>query len=70
MSYRQTNFAVLQNVNKDMCVERSRLFIFIPSSSIDLLNQRKIVLAHNIEHVSDTSLHVYQLDRHEVLFHH
>ncbi len=70
MSYSQTNFAVRQNVNKATCVERSRSFIFIPSSSINLLNQRKIVLAHNIGHVSDTSLHVYQLDRHEVLFHH
>ncbi len=53
-----------------MCVERSRSFIFIPTSSIDLLNHRKIVLARNIGHVSDTSLHVYHLDRDEVLFHH
>ncbi len=50
-----------ENVNKAMCVETSRSFIFIQSSSIDLLNQRKIVLAHNIGHVSDISLHVYHL---------
>ncbi len=58
-----------ENVKKATCVERSRSFIFIPSLSINLLNQRKIVLARNIRYVSDTSLHVYHLDRHEVLFH-
>ncbi len=49
-------------------MERSRSFNFIPSPSIDLLDQPKVVLAHNIGHVSDKSLHVYHLDRHEVLF--
>ncbi len=62
--------AVRKNVTKATSVERSRTFILIPSSSIDLLNQRKIVLAHNIGYVSDTSLRVYHLDCHEVLFHH
>ncbi len=61
--------AFQKNVNKATCVERSRSFIFIPSSSIDLLNQRKIVLARKIGHVCDTSLCVYHLDHHEVLFH-
>ncbi len=42
---------------------------FIPSYSIDLLDQRKIVLACNIGHVSDISLDVYHLDCHKVLFH-
>ncbi len=44
-------------------MERSRSYIFYtPSSSINLLNQRKIVLARNIGHASDTSLNVYLLD--------
>ncbi len=46
-----------------------KFFNFIPSSSIDLLDQLKIVLSRNIGYVSDISLHVYHLDHHEVLFH-
>ncbi len=50
-------------------MEWSKSFNFKPSHSIDLLDQRKIVLACNIGHVSDISLHVYHIDRHKVLFH-
>ncbi len=47
-----------------------KVVYFYTKFVIDLLNQRKIVLARNMGHVGDTSLHVYHLDRHEVLFHH
>ncbi len=45
---------------------RWRSFNFIPGRPIDLLDQWNIVLTHNIGHISDKSLHVYHLDRHEV----
>ncbi len=49
-------------------MERSRSFNFIPSHLIDLLDQRKIVLALNIGHVSDIFLHVYHLDCNKIYF--
>ncbi len=36
---------------KSCWVERSRLFNFIPSRSLDLLDQQKIVLTYNIGHI-------------------
>ncbi len=50
-----------ENCQQSHGVERSRSFNFIPSPSINLLDQLKIVLARNIGHVSDISYH-------EVLF--
>ncbi len=61
MSYSQTNFAARKMSTKPRVWRgQGRLFLY----------QRKIVLALNIGHVSDTSLRVYHHDHHEVLFHH
>ncbi len=64
---------ILQNSCSEKCQQNHvcgevKVIQFYTKSVNWSFRPTKIVLAHNIGHVSDKSLHVYHFDRHEVLF--